>query len=153
MAHPAKNIFGGRSQVNHMAALMQVTAVGFAQDGTTPRRDHTLVGLSQVIEDLLLNIAEAFFSFAGKKLPDRTPQSVLNHMVGIHKRQAKAARQLPTNGGFARARKAHKDDAQESLTLEKVGLAASRHGQPHRGAKCIRPLDDIAAATAADHPS
>jgi hypothetical protein len=70
---------------------------------------------------LLLNISKTVLAFAGKELPDRAAQLVLNHMVRINKRQAKTAPKLSANGGFAGAGKAHEDDAQDSLALKKVG--------------------------------
>jgi hypothetical protein len=57
--------------------------------------------LRQLAQHLLLNISKTVLAFAGKELPDRAAQLVLNHMVRINKGQAKAAPKLSTNGGFA----------------------------------------------------
>ncbi|OBQ32052.1 MAG: hypothetical protein AN485_22535, partial [Anabaena sp. MDT14b] len=89
------------------------------QNGTAPRGDHALLRLRQLVDHLLLLIPETVLALAGKKLPDRAAQAVLDLMVGIDKRLAKTARQLAANGGFARAGKAHKDDAQRKSLAEK----------------------------------
>ena len=56
------------------------------------------------VEHLLRHVTKAVFPFTGEEFPDRTAQTLFNHMIGIHKRQAQTASQLPADGGFARAR-------------------------------------------------
>jgi hypothetical protein len=58
-------------------------------------------------------------------------------MVGIDKRLAKTARQLAANGGFARAGKAHKDDAQRKSLAEKFSVKPQAWGLGSRVCKCI----------------
>ena len=117
-AHSAKHVFGGRPQVKHMTSLTQMAPIGFSQDSAASCGDHALMGLGQVVQHLLLNIAKTVFSFAGKKLPDRAAQTLFDHMVRVDKGHTQPTRQLPADGGFARAGKAHEDDAQGSLTLK-----------------------------------
>jgi len=90
---------------------MQVLAVDLAQNSATTGGDHALVRATQVVQHLLLDIAKTIFSLSRKKFTDSASQAVLDHMVRIHKGQAQAAGQLPADGGFPRAWKAHKDDA------------------------------------------
>ena len=87
-----------------MTTVVQMTPIGFAQNSPTACGDDTLMGLCQLIEHLLFNVAKAVFAFTGKELPDRAAQLVLDHVVRIDKRLPQAACQLPANGGFARAR-------------------------------------------------
>jgi hypothetical protein len=98
---------------------MQPAAVGFAKHSATTCGDHSVVRLGQVVEHLFLYITKDIFAFAGKKLPYRAAQLVLDHMVRVHKRHIQPARQLSADGGFARTWKAHEDDAQGNLTLKK----------------------------------
>jgi len=123
MAHAPKYIFRSGSQVDHLATFMHVPSIDFAQNGTTPCGDHALMRLRQLVDHLLLLIPETVLTLAGKKLPDRAAQTVLDLMVGIDKRLAKTARQLAANGGFARTGKAHKDDAQRKSLAEKISVS------------------------------
>ena len=136
---------------------MHVPSIGFAQNGTAPRGDHALLRLSQLVDHLLLLIPETVLALAGKKLPDRAAQAVLDLMVGIDKRLAKTARQLAANGGFARAGKAHKDDAQRKSLAEKISVSPQAWGLGFAACQCIRrgwgPCHRAAPRTATDSGS
>jgi hypothetical protein len=123
MTHAPEHIFRCGAQVNHLSTFMHVPSIGFAQNGTAPRGDHALLRLGQLVDHLLLQIPETVLALTDKKLPDRAAQTVLDLMVGIDKRLTKTACQLAANGGFARAGKAHKDDAQRKSLAEKIGVS------------------------------
>jgi hypothetical protein len=136
MAHTAKHVFWSGSEVNHLTPFMQMLAVDLAQNSASASGDHALVCATQVVQHLLLDIAETIFSLSRKKLSNRASQAVLDHMVRIHKGHAQAAGQLPANGGFSRARKAHKDDAHVKSLDKKARWA----NFAHQSMKCIRPF-------------
>jgi hypothetical protein len=122
MAHASEHIFRRGSQVNHLAAFVQVTSIGLTQYGPTTRGYHALMRLGQLVNHLLLQIPETDLTLTRKKLTDRAAQAVLDHMVRVDKGQAQTTRQLASNGSFAGAWKAHKNDAQVQSLAEIIGL-------------------------------
>lgn len=55
-------------QVNHLATLVQLFPVGLPQNGTAASGQNTALILRQLIDYILLKIAEGLLTFALKKL-------------------------------------------------------------------------------------
>ena len=110
VAQAAKDFLGIGAQIHHLAPRTQVLAVVRPEHGPASGGQDPGVGARQVIDDLLLDVAEGFFALALKKLADRAAYTLLNRRVRIYKTDIKPARELTSNGGFSGAREADKCD-------------------------------------------
>jgi hypothetical protein len=88
-------------------------SIGLSQDRSAPRRQNTVMVFAEIVDDVLLNVAESLFALAVKKLTDGTTQALLNDAVGIQKRQAESTPHLSADGRFARSREANKNNEQK----------------------------------------
>ena len=95
-------------QVNHLAASVQVFAIGLTQHCAATRGQHADVVLGQFVDDGLFDIAKTRFALTFKKYPDRTAKTLFDQVVGVLKGPAQPAGQLPAYGGFAGAGEADK---------------------------------------------
>ena len=82
-------------QINHLAALVKVVAIGLAQNHTSPSRQNTPGVLRQFIDHVLLKITESVLTLAFKKLADRTTYAPLYDKVRIKKTSIQPPGQLP----------------------------------------------------------
>lgn len=81
MSQAPKNIIGRRLQVNHLAARVQVLAVGGAQYRATARGQYSLGTLRQLIDHRLFDITKTLFAFTFEILTDGTGQTLLYDVI------------------------------------------------------------------------
>ena len=112
MAHPAKGLFGRRTQVNDLPAQAQSFAVRLPQDRTAPGGKHATGRLHHFVEGALLKIAKGDLTIACKKIPDRAPDPLLDDVIGIVERKAEPSGEVSPDGGFAGAGQPDQHQAQ-----------------------------------------
>ena len=119
-----------------MPACVQMLPVDRPQHRAAAGRQNQCGCLGELVEHLGLNVSKALLALMLKILADRAADALLNDQVRIRKSQAQPTRQLPPNGGFARARQANKTDHQRIITAWARKACGPAAGLTREGSLC-----------------
>jgi hypothetical protein len=112
VAQPARKLVRRGAQVQHVRARVQGIPVGWAQHGATAGGQNLPAARAELVDDVLLDVAEALLAVLREEVSDRHADPRLDLGVAVGEDQAQLAGQVAADGGLAAAGHAHQRNGQ-----------------------------------------